>query len=172
MKTSNLITPKTRGDIFDRISVDDLFDRVELPIEEKTAYSSAIQEVIQEEIRKALSDLPVAAMIKRAVEKMTEELEKLKKELSSERSFADLEKKREAEKHRKEMEELKEKLRKKYDELKTEVRSPKYTFGGFPLAGGGLPFADWRFIEDGSNLSVQKKVSGTWTEVFAFTPNS
>lgn len=29
----------------------------------------------------------------------------------------------------------------------------------------------WRFITDGNNLSVQKLVSGTWTETFAFTPN-
>lgn len=161
-----------KQDIFDRIKPDDLMDRVELPVEERAIFSPEMRSLIREELKSMVAALPVGQMITKVLEKEMDKLAKIEKELKNQIYWVKNDMGEDTAELRKRLEELAAKVRKNHDDLKTEIRQPSYTFGGFPLANGGLPFADWRFVEDGSNLSVQKKVSGTWTEVFAFTPNA
>lgn len=155
-------------DIFDRIKPD-LFDTLEMPTEDKVIQSEDMANLIREEIYKEISKIPVGKIVARIMEreakKQNESVNSLKTEISDEVNKAKSTVDKKISAMRSEIEEFMEKMRKKFDTFRNE---PQYQFGGFPLSGGGLPFANWRFREDGTELVVETLVNGAWVESSAF----
>lgn len=173
-----------KKDIFDRISLDDIFDRVDLPVEEKVIYSKEMDQVLRQEIARRIAELPIGPMINNAIQvemsrhiallsdsvrnrvvksetKVTNDLTSTKEDLRSE------------------MKTFLHKLNEKYDELKTNFLNaggPQYTFGGYSPQVNDLNIGDptiegaWRIVKSDVNLSIQRYESGAWTEKGAFTP--
>lgn len=122
-------------DIFDRVSLD-LFDKVELEPEEKILYSKELKEVLQEELKNAISKLPIgsvmAAVLKEELKKKKDENAALEALVKKQLAEAKTEVKNELAKMKKEEEDLVDKLKQKYTDLRNEIMStPKYEFGGF-----------------------------------------
>ena len=122
----------TSNDLFDEIDDDlDLLDEVDLPIEEKVAFSKEIKEAIRQEIAR----LPIGEIVASIVEKKVSRLDKqneIKKSLEGSIEKISESLKRDIQRITKEIGEFKEKVKKDYVDVKNDVISlPKYQFGGF-----------------------------------------
>lgn len=138
------ISPEKKRDIFDRLAENhtDIFDRVELPVEEKVAYSDVIKETIQEEIKKTIASLPLGKIISSIIEKQVSERLKENERISSE-AINQLERRMKDDGSwmksdlKTEIENLRKELIKKYSEVRNSILANKevYSFGGFPQFG-------------------------------------
>lgn len=162
----------------------DLFDTVDLPIEEKVIFSEEMRALIKEEMAEAIAKIPVGKIITRVLQK---ELEGRRKENEAiKRSVQhDIAKTKDAIETdvkgiREKWDEFAEKMRVKYDELKSELlnvqKQPRYEFGGFSPLVNDLNIGDpategsWRIVTVGTTLSVQRLESNNWVEKGSFVP--
>lgn len=178
----------TVGDIFDRVKLD-LFDTIELDPEDKIIYSEEMRKLIREELANQIAKIPVGEIIAKVlnaeVQRQAKENGKLKSSVKAEVAGV-------AEKTKKEMAEIKseistfqEKIRKRYDDLKNEILSaPKYTFGGFappnPTGHAGQVLTtdgtwsgiSWAAASGGSSPDVYTVSNLTTTRAFDATSTS
>lgn len=181
-------------DLFDRVSIDDIFSRIELgpdlfdkldlSPEEKVIFSDEMASLLREELRKELSKLPIGKIIAKVAAKNLDKISESQTRLKSQIDEKVQEAKDSAEESEKrvatlkrEFEELAEKMRKKYDAIKTEIaNTPKYQFGGFspqvnPLViGPDATEGSWRIVKSGDDLSVDRYESGVWVQKGSFNP--
>lgn len=169
------------SDIFDRIKLD-IFDEVELPVEQRIAFSDEMADLVREELRKEIAKIPLGKLITKVMEREAVKLDRsnssIKEAISRDLSSTKADLKNEVTTLREEIAEFTKKIKAKYADLKNEILSaPQYQFGGFSPQVNDLNIGDpatngsWRIVKSGSNLSVQRLESGAWVETFAFTPN-
>ena len=167
-------------DIFDRISIEDIFDRIDLPVEQKVAFSEEMADLVREELRKEIAKIPVGKMIAQMLNKEVAKQERsagvIKESLTKDiaKTKADIGSQVTALKN--EIDEFMEKMRKKYADLKNEMLSqPAYQFGGFSPQFNDLNIGDpgangaWRIVKSGNDLSVERLESGSWVQKGVFT---
>jgi hypothetical protein len=175
---------KRMPDIFDEIELD-VFDDIELPDDERIAYSGEMKKVILEEVRNEITKIPIGKFVSSILEKevlrQSKENEKLKKGVGKQIDETKETVKEEIKKIKDEEEKFMQMLKEKYAEIRNEIGQPKYTFGGFPqqfdlvnigtIINFGPPEEDgsWRLRKDGSTLYIEYRSSGTWVEEGAFT---
>lgn len=166
-------------DIFDRITIEDIFDRVDLPVEQKVAFSDEMANLVRDEIRKEIEKIPIGKLITRLLAKEAQKVNRstasLKGEIKKEVSETAADLKKTIEKIKEEEEKEIKKLKDKYADLRNEILASRevYTFGGFSPQVNDLNIGDpgtdggWRIVKSGTALSFQRLESGTWTEKFA-----
>lgn len=168
-------------DIFDRIPALDIFDEIELPIEEKVAYSSEMTMVLRDEIRKEIGKIPIgkilAKLLAKQLETQIEAIKNLKSFVSKEIKDSKADSGKELLKVKAELVEMIEKLKKKFTDLRTDLANqPQYTFGGFSPQTNDLNIGDpsiegaWRVVKNGVDLEFQRFESGVWTVKGSVTP--
>ena len=125
-------------DVFDRVSLD-LFDKVDLDVEDKVIFSDEMRNLIREELASEISKIPIGKIITRVLEREVAKHEKandsLKASVSKDLTKARSDIKNEVAELKTEIEEFEKKIKEKYAELKNQMLSvPQYQFGGYPLA--------------------------------------
>lgn len=179
MKTSNLIASKKRGDIFDRLAEDytDIFDRVELPVEDKVAFSDTLRDVLKELIDKKIAELPIGQMIGSVIEKQVTRALKENERTSSD-AIAALERKMKddagwtKDDMKRELETMGKDLKKKYADLRNEILSASgssYTFGGFPQFGSAQ---EGKFLKISSGTPTWATGGGGGSSLTGYTVNN
>lgn len=172
-------------DIFDRVTLD-LFDEIELPIEEKVVFSKEMADLVREELKKEIAKIPMAKIIGEALKG---EESKNVKSLDSLKDFLSEKIKTSTNSVKKELGEFKEKIE---NELETAKKNhtklgdilfsqPWYQFGGFPqtfenvnvgtIINFGDPNTDgsWRIFASGDDFIIQHREGGAWAEKGAFS---
>lgn len=120
----------SKFDAFDLVNLD-AFDNVELPLEERVVFSSDMEKLIYQEVKKAVSTIPLGKIIfdilkksipqKEQTPNWSKQIDQTKEEL-----------KKEIEKIKQEKERIIEQLKKEHAVLRNEIlNTPKYQFGGF-----------------------------------------
>jgi hypothetical protein len=163
---------KKKADIFDRISPDDLFDRVELSFDDQVDISDGLAKKIRSEIGVATKDIPEIFGREMARQRVAQET--LERKVSDTKSSVESKLKDLIE----DFQDMKEQFRRKLDHLRNELRlsESRYTFGGFsPIMNNlniGLPDTEgsWRIVQSDDNLAVERYESGAWVEKGAFLP--
>lgn len=144
-----------RKTVFDEL--ESIFEKTELPVEDKVIFSADMEKLVREEIRKEISKIPIGALISEVISKKSdiqqERLEDLKTSIRKEIQNVEAVSKSEVSKFRPEITAIVDKLRKNFADLRNELASqPMYQFGGFvppnPL--------------NKSLNSVLTNVDGTW----------
>lgn len=110
----------------------DIVDEIELPLEERVAFSKEIKESIREEIGKIPIGKIVSTLLEKEVLNQNEKTNQLKESFTSNISQTKKDIEKEVEKVKSNISEITKKLNDKYANLKTNIlNQPKYQFGGF-----------------------------------------
>lgn len=174
--------------VFDKIELSvfdttelNVFDETDVDVEDKIIYSKEIADLIQEEIRKEISKIPIGKIIAKVLSKENDfknkEISTIKNNFSEKLKSAENKIELKIEELDKKFSEYIEKLKKKFSTFRNEIiNHPRYEFGGFSPQVNDLnigdPAADgsWRIIVSGNDLSVQRRESGSWVEKGSFQP--
>ena len=133
------------------VVTNDLFDNVDLDVEDKVIFSAEIQKIIREEIQAAIAKLPIGSLVQKViskeVEKQRAESENLKNKLDSQLDKTKELLKSTIDSYSKDTVEFKQKINNKFDDFLNKYSS----IGEKRLYFGG-PAAIRIQEEDGANL--------------------
>jgi len=161
-----------KKDLFNRLNFSDIFERIDLPIEDKVIFSPEMKSLIADELRKEIASLPIGKILSSLVGKHFEELKKSGEDRLKKETF-EISKKLSS--VREELEKLinglKDNIKEYRIEFKNDILSlPQYQFGGFSPQFNDLNIGSpetegaWRIVKSGSNLSFQRLESNVWVE--------